>query len=128
MKKILQLLLVIVVTVSCTNYYSIILMDDTPLYSGANQNERITTIPKNTQVYISRKDRKTTYKRIKWSELIGWSYNPVYTSIDSRYPYSSDSYYTPSSSSSSGGSVHVRGYYRKDGTYVSPHTRRSPRR
>lgn len=29
-------------------------------------------------------------------------------------------------SSSSGGSVHVSGYTRKDGTYVSPHTRRSP--
>ncbi len=27
------------------------------------------------------------------------------------------------SSSSSGGPVHVRGYYRKDGTYVQPHTR-----
>lgn len=32
--------------------------------------------------------------------------------------------YTPSYSSGSG-SVHVRGYYRKDGTYVRPHTRRS---
>jgi hypothetical protein len=32
------------------------------------------------------------------------------------------------SSGSSGGSVHVRGYYRKDGTYVRPHTRRSPSR
>jgi hypothetical protein len=35
---------------------------------------------------------------------------------------------TPStdSSGSSGGTVHVRGYYRKDGTYVQPYTRRSP--
>jgi endonuclease YncB( thermonuclease family) len=32
--------------------------------------------------------------------------------------------YTPSSS----GQVHVRGYYRKDGTYVAPHTRRRPSR
>lgn len=30
--------------------------------------------------------------------------------------------------SSSGGRVYVRGYYRKDGTYVRPHTRRRPRR
>ena len=30
------------------------------------------------------------------------------------------------SSSSSGGTVHVRGYTRKDGTYVRPHTRRAP--
>lgn len=29
-------------------------------------------------------------------------------------------------SSSPGGSVHVNGYYRKDGTYVRPHDRRAP--
>lgn len=34
--------------------------------------------------------------------------------------------YSPPSNSSSG-TVHVRGYYRKDGTYVRPHTRRRPR-
>jgi hypothetical protein len=33
-----------------------------------------------------------------------------------------------SSHRSSGGSVYVRGYTRKDGTYVQPHTRRAPRR
>lgn len=32
------------------------------------------------------------------------------------------------SSVSTGGRVHVRGYYRKDGTYVRPHTRSRPRR
>lgn len=31
-------------------------------------------------------------------------------------------------SASGGGSVHVRGYTRRDGTYVAPHTRRRPRR
>lgn len=34
----------------------------------------------------------------------------------------------PASVPSSGGSVTVRGYYRKDGTYVRPHTRSAPRR
>lgn len=29
---------------------------------------------------------------------------------------------------STGGTVHVKGYFRKDGTYVRPHTRRAPRR
>lgn len=29
---------------------------------------------------------------------------------------------------SSGGSVRVKGYYRKDGTYVRPHSRKAPRR
>jgi hypothetical protein len=31
-----------------------------------------------------------------------------------------------SASSGTGGSVHVRGYYRRDGTYVRPHTRSRP--
>jgi hypothetical protein len=34
----------------------------------------------------------------------------------------------PSSTGSTGGTAHVRGYYRKDGTYVRPHTRSAPRR
>jgi len=37
-------------------------------------------------------------------------------------------YPTRSTSSYSSGRVRVRGYYRKDGTYVRPHTRRSPSR
>jgi hypothetical protein len=32
------------------------------------------------------------------------------------------------SSATGGGTVHVRGYRRKDGTYVRPHTRKAPRR
>jgi hypothetical protein len=37
---------------------------------------------------------------------------------------------SPSTSAhtSTGGTVQVRGYYRKDGTYVRPHTRSAPRR
>lgn len=31
------------------------------------------------------------------------------------------------SAPTSGGAVHVRGYYRRDGTYVRPHTRSRPR-
>jgi hypothetical protein len=34
----------------------------------------------------------------------------------------------PSSDSHDHGPVHVRGYFRKDGTYVQPYTRRAPRR
>lgn len=41
--------------------------------------------------------------------------------INTKYP-------TRSSSSYSSGTVRVKGYYRKDGTYVRPHTRRKPRR
>jgi endonuclease YncB( thermonuclease family) len=41
--------------------------------------------------------------------------------------YSTPEYSSPSYPSS-GGTVNVRGYYRKDGTYVRSHTRRAPRR
>jgi hypothetical protein len=36
--------------------------------------------------------------------------------------------YGTTSPSSSSGNVHVKGYYRKDGTYVKPHTRSKPRK
>ena len=42
------------------------------------------------------------------------------------YGRSSESSASPSGSS--GGTVHVPGYYRKNGTYVQPYTRGSPRR
>ncbi len=41
-------------------------------------------------------------------------------------PYSSSS--TVEGSKSSDGTVQVKGYYRKDGTYVKPHTRKAPRK
>lgn len=41
---------------------------------------------------------------------------------------STSSYRAPAAdSTSSGGTVQVKGYYRKDGTYVRPHTRKKPR-
>lgn len=53
---------------------------------------------------------------------------PKYYSSDilnvPNYYSTGDSY----SGYSSGGTVHVRGYYRKNGTYVQSYTRRSPRR
>jgi hypothetical protein len=48
----------------------------------------------------------------------------------SQLPAAQESTTQSSSSSSynSGGSVNVKGYYRKSGTYVQPHTRRAPSR
>lgn len=48
---------------------------------------------------------------------------PAYTPAEPVQYYS-----TPPASTGSGKSVHVRGYTRKDGTYVAPHTRSAPRR
>jgi hypothetical protein len=46
---------------------------------------------------------------------------PSYTAPSSRYSSPSDSEYRPKT-------VNVRGYTRRDGTYVAPHTRSAPRR
>ncbi|MBV6340164.1 thermonuclease family protein [Candidatus Magnetobacterium casense] len=52
---------------------------------------------------------------------------PTSTSEHSLNP-SSVQYYDYSNTNTNTGVVNVKGYYRKDGTYVKPHTRRSPRR
>lgn len=82
-------------------------------------------------------DKTTSYFKIVYNDKTGYIYtneiditeypalnflNPSYlrTSIKSNSNYST--------SSSSGGNVSVKGYYRKDGTYVKPHTRKSPSR
>lgn len=62
------------------------------------------------------------------------SYSPSYTEPNWAKPadtssYSTDSEYSSDYSPSYGDkTVSVRGYTRKDGTYVRPHMRRSPRR
>lgn len=56
-----------------------------------------------------------------------YSPKPFSSSYEQNYtPTRSYKSYTPSRST--GGTVHVKGYYRKDGTYVRPHTRSAPRR
>lgn len=62
---------------------------------------------------------------LDFNDTIGYYIN------DSLKQKSYNSYSSPSysgSSSYSGGSVHVKGYHRKDGTYVKPHTRSRPSR
>lgn len=125
-------MILILSIVSCTNYYTVLLTEDTNVYGDSNNENIVTTIPKDTQVYVSNKANKKNYKKIKWGTYSGWAYSPAYTAYSSYTPAKSyktttHSYnYTPSTSS--GGTVHVKGYTRKDGTYVSPHTRSAPRR
>ncbi|ANF52924.1 hypothetical protein A0O34_21430 [Chryseobacterium glaciei] len=132
MKKITFFLILLLSVVSCTNYYTVLLTEDTNIYGNSNNENIVTTIPKDTQVYVSNKANRKNYKKIKWGNYYGWAYNPSYTSYSSytsakSYNTSTPSYnYTPSKIS--GGAVHVKGYTRKDGTYVTPHTRSSPRR
>ncbi|MBD8084496.1 hypothetical protein [Chryseobacterium caseinilyticum] len=134
MKKTLFFVTIFLSFISCTtNYYTVLLSEDTPIYGSSNNESIVTTVPKDTQVFISTKANKKNYKRIKWDSYLGWAYNPSYTTysayLSSSSPQSTTKTtgtYTPRSSS--GGSVHVKGYTRKDGTYVRPHTRSAPRR
>ncbi|MCP1299517.1 hypothetical protein NK356_10085 [Chryseobacterium sp. S0630] len=118
---------------SCsTNYYTVLLSEDAKIYNSTDSINIITTIPKNTEVFLSSKSKKS-YKKIKWGNYSGWAYNPIYTAysnyVSSTTPSSKTSSYNyKSGNTSSGGSVSVKGYYRKNGTYVRPHTRSAPSR
>lgn len=132
MKKSLLYLVLLLSVISCTNYYTVRLQEDTPLYSSSKGETSVTIIPKDTEVFLSSKAHKKNYSKLKWGNYYGWVNKPNYTTYGS---YSKTSSYSPrpssssyGSRSSSGGSVQVKGYTRKDGTYVKPHTRSAPRR
>ncbi|MGH1516578.1 hypothetical protein [Chryseobacterium sp. JK1] len=134
MKKSLLYLVLLLSVISCTNYYTVRLQEDTHLYSSSDSSRSVTIIPKDTEVYLSSKVNKKNYRKLKWGNYYGWANKPSYTTYSS---YSKTSSYSSpsvrssssySSQSNSGGSVHVKGYTRKDGTYVRPHTRSAPRR
>ncbi|MDR6406611.1 MULTISPECIES: hypothetical protein [Chryseobacterium] len=128
-KNIIYFLSICLFAVSCsTNYYTVSLTEDAKIYPGSDSTNLLAIIPKGTDVYLSPKANKKNYKKIKWGNYSGWAHNPVYTtysnytsvgSSSGTYPHN----YNSRSSSSSSGTVHVKGYYRKSGTYVSPHTR-----
>ncbi|MDN4011278.1 hypothetical protein QX233_02275 [Chryseobacterium gambrini] len=131
-KNIIYFLTICLATLSCsTNYYTVLLTEDSKIYATADSSNVVTIVPKDTQVFVSSRANKKNYKKIKWGNYSGWVYNPIYTTY-SNYTTSSNSYnsssYRSSSTSFSGGTVHVKGYTRKDGTYVRPHTRSSPSR
>lgn len=134
MKKSLLYLVLLLSVISCTNYYTVLLQEDTPLYSKSNSETSTTVIPRGTEVYLSSKPNRKNYRKIKWGNYYGWAKNPqhsTYSNYTKTSSYTSptvSSGFSYSTASSSGGSVSVKGYTRKDGTYVRPHTRSAPRR
>lgn len=135
MKKFVLVLLLTLSMQSCvTNYYYVKVNNDTPLYSEqSNGSTVVYTIPSGNGIYIKGKKYRK-YRKIKYGNYVGWAYNPNYNgstyyssrtnSFSSSNTRSSSSSYTPSSSKT----VNVKGYYRKNGTYVRPHTRSAPKR
>lgn len=63
-------------------------------------------------------------KCLTYADSIGYFVNCSSKKVET--PITEDTY--TSSGSYSGGTVHVKGYYHKNGTYVKPHTRSAPSR
>jgi len=92
------------------------------------------TIPIGSNVLTRKKPKK--FHHIIFNTYKGYVFKPTYmgyhkykSSIDGElYGYSSSKTKSSSSTYSGGGTVNVKGYYRKNGTYVSPHTRNAPSR
>lgn len=55
-------------------------------------------------------------------ETLEYKYSPSYNTNSNSLKYSSKS------TSTNSGTVHVKGHYRKNGTYVKPYTRKAPSR
>lgn len=131
MKKLILLFLFAFSSFSCVNYYNVTVNDDTILYSKEDEESAVVyTVSSGSSVYIKGKNSKK-YRKIKYGNYIGWAHYPKYT-LQSQYSSSSSTSSRSRSSSpsyySSPKTVNVKGYYRKNGTYVSPHTRSAPRR
>jgi len=129
MKKNTLLILLVFILSSCsTNYYFVNIDEDAIIHTTKNATDTIAIIPKGYGAYINASTEK--YRKVKWKNYKGWVINPSYSNANT----SSNNYnltkttYQNTSSSSSGGSVYVKGYTRKDGTYVRPHTRSTARR
>lgn len=130
MRKVSLLFMFAYLATSCVNYYNVTVNADTVLYSSGNDGSSVVySVPSGSSVYIKGKKSKK-YRKIKYGNYAGWAYYPNYTAssqYSSRYSSSSSSSTRSSSNySSPGKTVKVKGYYRKNGTYVRPHTRSSP--
>jgi hypothetical protein len=130
MRKVSLLLMFAFIATSCVNYYSVTVNAETVLYSSGNDGSSVVySVPSGSSVYIKGKKSKK-YRKIKYGNYAGWAYYPNYTAssqYSSRYSSSSSSGTRSSSNYSSPvKTVNVKGYYRKNGTYVRPHTRSSP--
>lgn len=136
MKKLSLILLLLILNSCATNYYFVNLDEETTIFTSKNGKESVAVIPKGSSAYITRSDKKE--RKIKWKNFKGWAINPRYSNSifsnnsDNNNSSNNNSYknsYTNSSTNtSSGGTVQVKGYTRKNGTYVAPHTRSAPRR
>ncbi|WP_143813387.1 hypothetical protein [Parabacteroides provencensis] len=147
MKKLLILLFSILIFSSCTtNYFLCETACPVKLYTSPNTHSAYIEVPVGKNLISTGKYKK--YRKAKYGNRKGYVYKTKFRSekkirylsdweFDSEtstYKYSRSNYTLSNSSkynyksTSTGGTVHVKGYYRKNGTYVKPHTRRAPSR
>lgn len=142
MKKIKILMLICIISaintlsISCTKvYYVGQTTEPLRIYSTLDTNSLVNyTILPGSKVLTKKKSKKFHY--VVFQSYKGYAYKPNYSGYH-KYNFSSDGelygYSTrkpraSNSGSGSGGSVNVKGYYRKNGTYVKPHTRSASRK
>ena len=122
---------------SCsTVYYVGQTTTPTNIYSNQDTTSTVSyNVPIGTKLLIKKKYKKYYY--VVYDTYTGYSYKTIFTNYHrfnstddgDLYGYSTTKKKSSSSSTtSSGGTVNVKGYYRKNGTYVQPHTRSSPTR
>lgn len=148
--KLLLFFLVFIISSCSKSYYVGYSLQDVKLYSIPDTTMSYSSVIPSNKLILIKKEISTNVYYVIYENKVGYIYNTNFYhkrkynySIDGQvYGYStykrkdkkiinSRYYTTPSNyyySPSKGGPVHVRGYYRKNGTYVRPYTRRSPRR
>lgn len=141
MKKIILLVtlsFIFILTGCTTNYFLCETSEPVKLYSSPYTNSTYIEVPVGGNVIATGKYKK--YRKVKYGDVSGYVYktrflwekkirslsNLKFDHKTNTYQYSSSNY--TNRPTSTGGTVHVKGYYRKDGTYVKPHTRRAPSR
>lgn len=127
MKKILLIILITFLT-SCSKSYVCESNQDIPIYSKQSEiSDTLFVVPKNSEVTIIRKSKK--FKKIKYLNYKGWTNctNLIFHEKEKKQTKTANKSYKEKTNTSSGSTVSVKGYYRKDGTYVKPHTRSTPK-
>ncbi|WP_431165183.1 hypothetical protein [Tenacibaculum halocynthiae] len=123
MKNKFLIVVILILISSCSSVYNTYdVNEDLILYKSKSLgSKKIIVIPKGEVVKV--KGTKE-YKKIKYKNYLGWGYKPKVSRIAFKIRKNKSSFH---STNSSFGTVTVKGYYRKDGTYVRSHTRGKPK-
>ncbi|MVZ60919.1 hypothetical protein [Sphingobacterium humi] len=145
MRKYFLFLWVILLISSCRvhtteNYYTVTITEDANIYFKNDLNSNSIDLVKSGEpIYMILDKSSKGFRKVNYKGKVGYVYRPSFKAYNkSDYRNSSGSVILQDSlknepirtytAPASGGTVHVKGYYRKNGTYVRPHTRSAPRR